>query len=173
MTRGERKKQQISLELGKVRAILRHIRNVHENCLLLGEKLIERGESLLGRKLIVQGFKHDLSKFLGIEWEQMAPGQNQEQVPTAKLKLRLAIAYHNSTNDHHPEFWTSIHEMPRLAVAELVCDWKARSEEFGSSLRDYVKERATKRWKFCEKDVIYKTIMEFVDLLCEKPFSRV
>jgi hypothetical protein len=63
--------------------------------------------------------------------------------------------------------------MPRLAVAELVCDWKARSEEFGSSLRDYVKERATKRWKFCEKDLIYKTIMEFVDLLCEKPFSRV
>src|ERR1035441_1385151 len=108
MTRGERKKQQISLELGKVRAILRHIRNVHENCLLLGEKLIEKGESLLGRKLIVQGFKHDLSKFLGIEWEQMAPGQNQEQMPTAKLKLRLAIAHHNSTNDHHPEFWTSI-----------------------------------------------------------------
>src|SRR5580700_10970188 len=129
MTRKERRAQQITLELCKVRAILRHIRNVQENCLLLGEKLIERGESLLGRKLIIHGFRHDGSKFFGIEWDQMAPGQNQEQMPAAKLRLRLAIAHHNGTNDHHPEFWTSIHEMPRLAVAEMVCDWKARSEE--------------------------------------------
>jgi len=46
--------QQIKPDLGKVRAILRHRRNVHENCLLLGERLIERGESHLARRLITR-----------------------------------------------------------------------------------------------------------------------
>lgn len=46
--------QQINQDIGKVRAMLRHIRNVHENCLLLGERLIERGEIDLGRRLITR-----------------------------------------------------------------------------------------------------------------------
>jgi|SRR5208282_4930716 len=106
----QQKTQQINQDLAKVRAILRHVRNVHEACLLLGERLIERGESQ--------------------------------------------------------------HEMPRWAVAEMICDWKSRSEEFGTSLHAYIKENATERWHFSERDPIYRTIMEFVNMLCDKPFAR-
>jgi hypothetical protein len=55
----------------------------------------------------------------------------------------------------------------------MVCDWKARSEEFGSSLKDYIDELATKRWNFSKDDRTYKEIMSFVDLLCEKPFEQI
>ena len=55
----------------------------------------------------------------------------------------------------------------------MVCDWKARSEEFGSSLKDYINEYATKRWNFAIDDRTHKEIMTFVDLLCDKPFEQI
>ena len=95
------------------------------------------------------------------------------QADHPRQKLSMAISHHNTTNDHHPEFWGRIHEMPRWAVVEMVCDWKSRSEEFGSSLHGYIKDQATKRWRFSERNPIYRTIMEFVNMLCDKPFARI
>ncbi len=156
----------------KVRALTRHIRNVEDNCLLLGEKLITNGEVELGQHLIANGFVHDASKFHGIEWDELVVG-----VPTkedeAKLKLKMAIHHHNSTNPHHPDFWGSIKKMPSVYVAECVADWKARSEEFGTSLREWIDNAATKRYDFNKEDEVYKEIMKYVDLLCGTPFQNV
>lgn len=162
----------IQLTLEKIKGITRHIRNVEDNCLFLGSKLIERGDIHLGRKLIANGFIHDSSKFHGIEFEFMAPGIPTEE-ETAKLKLKLAIHHHNSTNPHHPEYWSQgIKSMPELYLAECVCDWKSRSEEFGTSLRDWIDDHATKRYLFSKDDVVYKKITEFVNLLCSTPFEN-
>lgn len=172
MKKGDRIRKQAEVTMDKIRRIIRHIRNVEDNCLILGEKLMEQGDIELGRLLIANGHVHDASKFHGIEWEHMAPdGPLQEE--GAKLKLKLAVQHHNRTNAHHPEYWGSIHVMPKVSVAEMVADWKARSEEFGSSLRDWVNDGATKRFGFTKTDEIYKQIMEFVDLLCEKPFENI
>lgn len=172
MKKTDKLKKESTLTMEKIRGITRHIRNVEDNCLLLGEKLIDKGEIELGHKLIANGFIHDASKFSGIEWEYMAPG-----IPTkedeAKLKLKMAINHHNKTNPHHPEHWNGIEFMPRVYLAEMVCDWKARSEEFGTSLRDWIDDGATKRFGFSEDDRVYKEITEFVDLLCPKPFENV
>lgn len=74
----------------KLYVIVRHIKNVQENCLLLGEKLIEKGLIDFGRELIARGFCHDNSKFYGIEWENMAQGNNDvSDNPNAKIKLKL------------------------------------------------------------------------------------
>lgn len=156
----------------KIRGIARHIRNVEDNCLILGEKLIGLGELDLGKQLIANGYVHDSSKFHGIEFEYMAPGCSAEN-EGAKLKLKLAVHHHNTTNTHHPEYWNGIKNMPRVCIAEMVCDWKSRSEEFGESLRDYINEKATKRWDFNKDDEVYKEIMSFVDLLCDKPFEQI
>jgi len=171
MKKSDRIKRQAELTMEKIRGIARHIRNVEDNCLLLGEKLIERGEIDLGHKLIANGYVHDASKFWGVEWDHMAPGQ-----PTieegAKLKMKLAVQHHAKTNPHHPEFWGTIQLMPRLYLAELTADWKARSEEFGTSLRDWIDEVATKRFNFTTEERVYKEIMEFVEILCPKPFEN-
>jgi hypothetical protein len=55
----------------------------------------------------------------------------------------------------------------------MVSDWKSRSEEFANSLRDWIKDYAMPTWKFNEKDQVYKDIMRYVDILCEKPFEHV
>lgn len=170
ITRGVKKR--IELSLRKVKGIVGHIRNVQDNCLALGEKLMANGEIELGREIIARAFRHDNSKFYGIEWDNMAPGVEITD-GGAKLKLKLAVNHHNQTNPHHPEYWGSIHQMPRVAVGEMVADWKARSEEFGSSLRDWIRDAATKRFGFTEKDPVYTLVMSYVDLICEKPFTEI
>lgn len=153
--------------ISKIRTLLRHINNVQENCLILGEKLIEKGEVQLGIHLIAKGQLHDNSKFYALELEYLDP-KNED-----KEKLNLAIQQHNQTNDHHPEYFGSIKEMPKICLAELVADWVSRSGEMGTSVRDWINEEATVRFGFTKDDEVYKQIMEFVDLLCDKPFSKI
>ncbi len=155
----------------KIRALTRHIRNVEDNCLLLGEKLIEVGEVELGHNLIANGFVHDASKFHGIEWDYLSILPTKEE--ETKLKLKMAVHHHNCTNPHHPEAWNGIKNMPPVYLAECVCDWKSRSEEFGTSLREWIDEQATKRFGFDKTDTIYKEITKYVDLLCQKPFEQI
>lgn len=156
----------------KIRAITRHIRNVEDNCLILGERLIMSGSIELGRHLIANGFVHDASKFYGIEWENMTICAVVKE-EGAKNKLKLAIRHHQLTNKHHVEFWSNIENMPDVYLAELVCDTKARSEEFGTSLRDYIETVALKKWKITKEHRVYKRILEFVNMLCEKPFQEI
>lgn len=173
MKRSDKIKKDAELTMSKIRSITRHIRNVEDNCLILGERLIAQGEIDLGKQLVTNGFIHDASKFRGIEWDSIIPGLSSEDIGDKKLKLKMAISNHNQTNPHHPEYWGEIERMPKVYIAEMVCDWKARSEEFGTSLRDWIDETATKRWSFDTDSKTYKEIMALVDLLCEKPFEQV
>lgn len=151
----------------KIQALMHHIRNVQENAVLLGTRLIKAGEADLGRNLIANGFIHDYSKFRGIEWDELWR-ENDD-----KNSLALAIKQHNSTNAHHPEYWGTIQLMPRLYIAEMICDWKARSNEFGGSLEDWIKGEACKRFNFGPSDKVYEEIMTFFGMLCDKPFKKV
>jgi len=63
--------------------------------------------------------------------------------------------------------------MPDVYLAELICDVKSRSEEFGTSLLDYIDNIGMKRWNITENDDIYKKMMIFINLLCEKPFEEI
>lgn len=172
MKKTDRLKKQAETTMEKIRAIARHIRNVEDNCLLLGEKLIGQGEIDLGHKLIANGYVHDASKFHGIEFEYLSVSPSDEE--SAKLKLKLAIHHHNTTNFHHPEAWSGgIRDMPDVYLAELCCDIKARSEEFGTDLREWIDKTATEKWHFMKEDRVYKDIMRYVDILCPKPFEKI
>lgn len=150
----------------QLESVLRHIERVREDCETLGKTLIEEGEPDLGRQLVANGLIHDNSKLHGIEWLYL----NCETKKDHPEKFALAVAQHQTTNPHHPEYWYSIEDMPRVYVAEMVCDWRSRSSEFSSDLRDWIKDSASKRYKFSLRGRVYKEIKEFVDLLVEKPF---
>lgn len=172
MKKSDRIKKVADLTMAKIRGITRHIRNVEDNGLILGTKLIERGDIKLGHDVIANCSGHDLSKFYGIEFEYLSLNNPSEE--SGKLKLKLAVRHHNTTNPHHPEYWgAGIKEMPDVYLAEFCCDIKARSEEFGTSLRDWIDESATKKWDFTKNDDVYEKIMEYVNLLCEKPFEEI
>jgi hypothetical protein len=174
MKKSDRLKKISEDTIKKIAELTRHIRNVEDNCLLLGTKLIENGEIVVGKQLIANGFVHDTSKFYGVEFENLTSSTSNNSVEeNAKLKIRMALQHHVLTNSHHPEYWNGIKNMPRVALAEMVCDFKARSEEFGTNLREWIDEKTTKKFEFTKNDEVYKTIMNFVDLLCPKPFENI
>jgi hypothetical protein len=158
-------------DIERIEKIVRHITNVQENCLVLGKKLIEAGETHLGRQLIANGFIHDNSKFYGVEWEHLDHYAGGEGVD--KEKLGIAVSNHNALNKHHPEAWGDIRNMPRVYIAEMCCDWAARASEFGSSVYDWVQGNAMKRYKFTRNQKVYKEIMYFMNLLLDQPFKQV
>ena len=172
MKTSTRIKRQAELALSKIEFITRHIRNVEDNCLLLGKKLIELGFIDLGRNLIANGYIHDASKFHGIEYAYLSLSNPADE--NKKLKLKLAIYHHRKPNPHHVEYWSKgIIEMPDVYIAEMVCDIKARSEEFGTSLRDWINNEGIKHWGITKDHPKYKKVMEFVDLLCVAPFTEI
>ncbi len=147
--------------------LVRHIRLVQDACLLMGKRLIAKGRTAFGRNLIAAGFQHDVSKFEGMEWKYLHAGRD---VPPEKLKE--TIEQHQETNFHHPEHWGGVSEMPDLYVAEMVCDWYARSQEFGTGLRDWIDEEGVKRYNIDPDGPEYKLIMSFVDVLLENHFAK-
>lgn len=151
----------------KLESLTRHISSVQKNCEHLGMKLIKLGHEDFGRQLIANGWQHDQSKFHGAEWQYLHD-DIKESNPEA---FKIALYQHNHTNSHHPEFFGSIELMPRIAVAEMCCDWYSRSAQFGQDVRDWIKERATKKFNFHTSSKVYRQIKEFMDLLLDAPFK--
>lgn len=147
--------------------LTRHIDLVRESCKLLGERLIDGGREEFGRQLIARGYCHDQSKFSGIEWEYLHVG---DEVDSNLLKA--AIKHHSSTNSHHPEYHFGIENMPEIDVAEMVCDWQARSQEFGNDLRNWVKEVAVEKYNISTSGKQYKWIKNFLDTLLQNSFKK-
>ena len=151
----------------KIQDVLRHIQNVQNNCIILGEKLIDNGDHEMAKKLIANGLIHDNSKFSGIEFEAFT-----SESPDPIL-LKHAVIHHQKTNPHHPEYWANgIKDMPQLYLAEFVCDVKARSSEFGTNIREWIDEEATLKFGFKKEESIYLEIMKYLDMVCDKPFKK-
>ena len=146
----------------KIEAVLEHIQNVQRNCYRLGLKLIKNGEVEFGRILIANGQVHDNSKFKGIEFEHLFYGD-----PI----LMTVVKHHSTTNAHHPEYWGSIQQMPDVYLAEMVCDCAARSAEFGTDLRKWFSETATKKYNFEMTDKDGMRVTKFIDILLAPPFK--
>lgn len=146
----------------KIEAVLEHIQNVQRNCYRLGLKLIKNGEVELGRILIANGQIHDNSKFKGLEFDHLFNGDPL---------LMSVVKHHSTTNAHHPEYWGSIQKMPEVYIAEMVCDCAARSAEFGTDLRKWIAEIATKKYGFEMTDNVGLQINRFIDILLAPPFK--
>ena len=148
--------------VAKIELVFNHIQNVQRSCYKLGLKLMKQGDIELGRNLIANGQIHDNSKFKGIEFDHLF---------YSDPLLPEVVKHHQSVNPHHPEYWGSIHNMPKVYVAEMVCDWYARSTEFGTGIREWADSKAMEKFSFTKEDAIYGTIKEMLSLLLDPSFS--
>ena len=104
---------------------------------------------------------HDNSKFRGIEWESLHPEAPDDQ-------LKAAIAAHNTRNPHHPEYWGGIEAMPEVYLAEMVCDWAARSAELGTSLIDFIDRVAAQKYGYAPNSPTHEKLVRFSRLLLDQ-----
>jgi len=189
-------KQESPLEINlktykNLKSVTRHLDLVQDACKLLAERIIDEAIELSrevdesglkkadGEKeqieikkkidfaimLIANGRLHDNSKFFGIEREYLIPGEDPQ-------KVKLAHHQHVTTNKHHPEIWGSLRQMPEIYIAEMVCDWFARSTEAGTDLRKWIKEQALEKYSVSANGKTYKVIKKYVDLLLDDPLTR-
>ena len=82
------------------------------------------------------------------------------------------IFLHQQFNIHHPEYWGGVLFLPPVAIAEMVCDWKARSEEKGSGFQEWIKDEAFKKYDIPPTGKVAKLIKKFVDLILDPPFKK-
>lgn len=150
----------------RLKNILRHIKLVQDAAQILGDRLIENGKMDIAKRLIANSFLHDNSKFYGIEWDCLTGDED-----TNKHELDVAVTHHVSINPHHPEYWGGIENMPLVFLAEMVCDLYARSVEFGTDLREWIRDVFIKKHNISVNCKIYKNIISMIDLLLNKPFS--
>ncbi len=173
-----REENERKLKWKRLEIIHRHIRLVQDNCFKLAKNLHAMGEEEFARKLIANALVHDNSKFHGIEWLHLHDSEEGSK-PTDigyvdPENKRMAHLQHVSTNDHHPEFHGGdTLQMSRLQVAEMLCDWKARSDEFGTSLVDWMKTEGYPRFGIPKQGKIAKQMNYFLSLLLDKPFGGI
>ena len=148
--------------------LVRHIDMVRQIGFLLGKRLMKKGRKDFGRLLIGKCYQHDASKFHGIEWKYLHAGSD-----ISKDDLEKAVKQLVETNSHHPEYWGGVQNMPEIAVAEMVCDWYARSQEFGTGLREWIKDVAIEKFNIDTRSDQYVWITRFVDILLEDSFLKV
>ena len=149
----------------KIDSLLRHMKRVEDNCLYLAKKLlsIDRDFAL---KLIIRGRNHDLTKFSKFQFENLHSGSP---------KLADAIDLHRRSERHHPEFYgeMGINAMTDLDIAEMVCDCLARSQEFGTNIRDWFfkEEYAPTIYNYKGNEVFIKKIDNYLQLLLTPVFT--
>lgn len=150
-------------------SLLRHINLVRENCERMAEKLTDRGEYDLARRLLQNSFLHDNSKFNGIEWQFLTDPQE-----TNRSGLKYAVQHHQRVNPHHPEYWTrGIHDMPLVYRYEMIADIAARSTEMATSARDFVVETMPNKYGFVKNGPLHQELMAMLELICSKPFTPI
>lgn len=153
-----------------VQDLQNHIALVQKNATFLALTIAEEGQVNIARVLLANAAVHDASKWQGIEWECLHMG------PTvSKTMVQKAVIQHQKTNRHHPEYWGGLSQMPiadghSVYVAEMVCDWMARSQEFAEDLREFIDEKAAMRFNFASAPQQSVLIHKYVDMLLPKKF---
>lgn len=114
-----------------VNEILNHTLLVVECARILGEKLVEEDEEnfYFHKQLLQRCLKHDNTKFNHYEFFYIHFGGENEKKEGLKI--------HRQTNKHHGLYWPTHNHMDKISIGEMVCDWKARSVQFGNDLNKF------------------------------------
>lgn len=130
--------------------ITAHIRRVQELGLLLSNHIIEvYGDVEQAREIAIATLTHDIEKY-----SEPAFSDLWQDEPGFKEALRV----HRINVAHHPEYWETRSmggerkQMVRRKIAEMICDWYSRCEEYGKDYDDWLENFVPERWKFSEEE---------------------
>ena len=159
---------------------LEHIGRVKKNALVI------YGYDPVRFKLVLDiADAHDASKFKDPEFVPYVQlsyyyvckrtGEKFDTHPELKEQIRDAVFHHIKNNRHHPEYYFdgAIRErggqvidamkMPPISIAEMICDWKAMSQELDNKIEDFADSVVNKKFIFLPEQVnlIYELIEVF------------
>ena len=147
----------------KLTSIIQHIKRVEANCNIISRKMMDIN-SKFAIELAKRGRIHDASKFDQLEFENLWAGQKC---------FDIALLHHHCHNSHHPEHYINgVYGMSELDLCEMVCDWKSRSEEFGTDVRIWAfsDDKAPKKYGYLGDQEIYDKLEYYINMILNKPF---
>jgi hypothetical protein len=162
-----------------VGCVKRNIHHLAAKCPDIADELIALGEA------------HDNSKweepehtpYVLITWRYKCKDDGVDFEIPAEFNDRDATFHHIKSNPHHPEYWddditidclsaadrdtpaapVNATGMPRVAIADMCCDWHAMGLERGNTAREWADKNVNVRWNFTDEQVGW--LYEFLDLL--------
>jgi len=164
----------------------RHIDLVNKYARKIADANIPEVDS---EELLAQVENHDASKkeeperkpYIELTWKHKHDNWDGYKTPgtISDEEINRATLHHITGNSHHPEFWNKeeanidptnrdksvkcidASKMPPVAVAEMVADWAAMSEELGkNTATEWFEKQKDVRWHFSDDqvDLIYKLL---------------
>ena len=87
----------------------------------------------------------------------------------SKEDFEKAWKHHYTVNDHHPEHYCldgEPKEIPKVAMAELICDWDAMSRKFGGNPLKWYNDNAARKFVFNDntKELLEKALKYLYDV---------
>lgn len=154
--------------ISHIQETLLHKSFVIKSCLKMSNYLIENGKSDLAVALLKRANIHDNSKLVGPELELLSSIYGNQSAflnPTVKLsnQEKEVIEKHWENNRHHPEHFNNYEKMSELDILEMVCDWYARSMQYGTDFLDFVRVRQETRFHF--SDELFEKIYKYCEIL--------
>lgn len=145
-----------------------HKQFVLKSCFLMAEHLYNEGQKDLALSLMQRAANHDNSKFNKEELYNLAliNDNNMSFInPNSKLdkENEKLIELHWKNNSHHPEHFENYDDMSELDIIEMVCDWHARSSEFGTDLMEFFETRQKNRFHFSDEQ--YNKIKNYCQII--------
>lgn len=148
--------------------LIEHKKLILDCCQTMSKYLYKNGQHELSKEILRRAVVHDNSKLDEDEMEKFLelrikdkPFKNANSMLSDFEKERIKI--HWSKNRHHPEYFEDISQMEEIDIIEMVCDWAARSRQYGTDLIDFVKTRQKNRFNFPKE--IYDKILFYCELL--------
>lgn len=145
-----------------------HKKLVMDNCLLMAKYFLDKNDTKMAIAILKRGATHDNSKFDITEFTKLASIMESKHCfkdPESLLTPAetKAIEYHWAHNRHHPEYFENKEDMEEIDIIEMVCDWFARSLQFGTKFIPFVKKRQKNRFHFSDEK--FKIILDYCKLI--------
>lgn len=148
--------------------LLVHKQYMLESCNKMVKWLLNNNQEVLAIELVERAIIHDNSKFtdeemdaLGKLYETKEPLVNPDHILEDSDKDLIRTHWKN--NRHHPEYFDKITDMMEIDIIEMVCDWYARSNQFGTDLMEFVHKRQENRFHFPNE--IYRKVIKYCNIM--------
>lgn len=145
-----------------------HIDRVNKNARIISD-FLNIYDSAFNTEFFLSNVKnHDSSKFYsyiypGYVWINAFYNLKMEY-PSENIKklAEYSSKKHYTLENHHPEHHISPTNMNIYNLSEMVCDWHAMSQEYGTSTKEWFHNKALKKYSFDESQ------KEFLDNIISK-----
>lgn len=161
-------KQIDNLTMIQIEDTIIHKKYVLDSALKMFHYLCAQGKDELGLELLKRATVHDNSKLEDDELFLLSRVSDRHEAftdpqYTLNDKQKAMIQEHWKRNPHHPEYYEDSSQMSELDILEMVCDWYARSMQYGTDLLEFARTRQENRFHFNKE--MYKKVIRYCKIL--------